>query len=295
MAPLRSRAAASLLHLLPRGRITRALGHLTEARVPLPLLRPALALYSRAYRVALDEAVVPVGGFRSFNEFFTRQLRAGIHAIDTDPTTVVSPADGRLDDAGPIAADQRFTVKGQTYDAAALLDDADAARAYEGGHYFIVYLSPRDYHRVHSPVAGRVREVRHVPGDLFPVNEMGVRTVPGLFARNERVVVHVETALGPAAVVFVGAFVVGKITLTIDAPPRPALGGRAAVRAFAGDARPTLDKGEELGAFQLGSTVVVLLGPAARGRWASVRDSEATPVRVGDGVARAVLDSEGAD
>jgi phosphatidylserine decarboxylase len=287
MVPLRSRAAASLMHLLPRGRITRALGNLTEARIPLPLLRPVLALYSRAYDVALDEAVVPSGGFRSFNEFFTRQLRAGIHSIDADPTTVVSPADGRLDDAGPIARDQRFTVKGQTYDASTLLDDPEAARAYEGGHYFIVYLSPRDYHRVHSPVAGRVREVRHIPGDLFPVNEMGVRTVPGLFARNERVAVHVDTALGPAAVVFVGAFVVGKITLTIDAPPRPALGGRSAVRGFPGGSGPTLVKGEELGAFQLGSTVVVLLGPATQGHWEAANPGEPTPVRVGDAVARA--------
>jgi phosphatidylserine decarboxylase len=291
MVPLRSRAAASLLHLLPRGRITRALGRFTEARIPLPLLRPVLAIYSRAYDVALDEAVVPSGGFRSFNEFFTRQLREGIHRVDADPATVVSPADGRLDDAGPVTIDRRFTVKGQEYDAATLLDDADAARAYEGGHYFIVYLSPRDYHRVHSPVAGRVREVRHIPGDLFPVNEMGVRTVPGLFARNERVVVHVDTALGPAAVVFVGAFVVGKITLTIDAPPRPELGGRAAVRSFREGEGPALAKADEHGAFQLGSTVVVLLGPAAHGRWVASQGSDPTPVRVGDAVARA-LDGE---
>lgn len=291
MVPLRSRAAASLLHLLPRGRITRALGRFTEARIPLPLLRPVLALYSRAYDVALDEAVVPAGGFRSFNEFFTRQLRDGIHRVDADPAAVVSPADGRLDDAGPVTRDRRFTVKGQEYDAATLLDDAAAARAYEGGHYFIVYLSPRDYHRVHSPVAGRVREVRHIPGDLFPVNAMGVRTVPGLFARNERVVVHVDTALGPAAVVFVGAFVVGKITLTIDAPPRPGLGGRAAVRRFPEAEGPALAKGDELGAFQLGSTVVVLLGPAAHGRWVASHGSDPTPVRVGDAVARA-LDEE---
>lgn len=288
MVSLRSRAASSLLHLLPRGRITRALGLFTEARIPRPVLRPVLDLYSRAYNVALDEAVVPEGGFRTFNEFFTRQLRAGVHTVDPDPATVVSPADGRLDDGGPVAADRAFTVKGQAYDAATLLDDPAEARAYVGGHYFIVYLSPRDYHRVHSPVAGRVREVRHVPGDLFPVNELGVRLVPGLFARNERVVVHVDTELGPAAVVFVGAFVVGRITLTIEAPPRPELGGRSAVRAFGGDLRPTLARGEELGAFQLGSTVVVLLGPAARGRWVAAGGANPRPVRVGDAVARAV-------
>lgn len=292
MLPLRSRAAAQLLHILPRGRLTRALGHFTEARIPRPVLDPVLALYSRAYDVALDEAVVPPGGFRSFNEFFTRQLRAGIHHIDADPDVVVSPADGRLDDSGPIDAGRRFTVKGQAYDAATLLDDADAARAYEGGHYFIVYLSPRDYHRVHSPVAGRVTAVRHIPGDLFPVNAMGVRTVPGLFARNERVVVHVDTDLGPAAVVFVGAFVVGKITLTIDAPARPALGAASAQRDFPDGAGPTLGKGEELGAFQLGSTVVVLLGPAARGRWVSSRGADPAPVRVGDAVARATVGGE---
>ena len=289
--PFASRAAARILHLLPRGRITRALGSFTEARIPGPVLRPILALYARAYDVALHEAVVPPGGYRTFNEFFTRQLRDGVHRIDADPAVVVSPADGRLDDAGPIDAGRRFTVKGHAYDAAALLDDAEAARAYEGGEYFIVYLSPRDYHRVHSPVAGTVRRIRHVAGDLFPVNEMGVRMAPGLFARNERVVVHLDTAVGPAAVVFVGAFVVGGITLTVDAPARPALGGEATERRFASSDGPVLAKGEELGAFQLGSTVVVLLGATASRRWEA---AAATPtvVRVGDAVLRATAAAE---
>src|SRR5579884_2040793 len=132
-----SRTAARILDVLPRERLTRLVGRVTEAHVPPPLLRPVLALYARAYAVDMSEAVVPTEGFRSFNDFFTRRLRPGIHTIDPDPASVVSPADGRLDDQGPIDQDHAFTVKGQRYDAATLLgSEADAAR-YAGGRYAV--------------------------------------------------------------------------------------------------------------------------------------------------------------
>ena len=286
MPPVTSRTAAKILHVLPRERITRLVGRVAMAHVPKFLLDPVLGVYSRAYAVNLDEAVVPPEGFASFNEFCTRRLREGVHVIDDRPDVIVSPADGRLDDDGPIDRDARFLVKGQTYDVATLLGSAEDAKTYEGGHYAVVYLSPRDYHCVHSPVAGTVRAVRHIPGSLYPVNELGVKHVPLLFARNERVVVSIDTEdFGTVAVVFVGAFVVGQIRLAFDAPPRPPHGGEVAYRAYDPSTAPRVERGSDLGAFLLGSTVVIVLPPAARGHWERAALPRPAPVRVGQAVA----------
>lgn len=277
-----NRTAARILRTLPRERITRLVGRVAERPVPSAVLDRFLSLYVRAYDVDLSEAVVPPGGFASFNDFFTRRLLEGRRAIDRDPDAVISPADGRLDDEGPVDAAARFLLKGQTYDAAELLGSADEARAFEGGRYAVVYLSPRDYHRVHSPVDGVVRTVRHMPGSLYPVNAIGVEHVPLLFARNERVVVHLDTErFGPVAVVFVGAFIVGKITLAFDGPPRPDHGASPTERRYDADA-PRLARGDELGAFLLGSTVVLLLPP---GPWRDDRRAPSGPVRVGQAIA----------
>lgn len=278
-----TRTAARILEALPRERITQLVGRVAERAVPAPVLSRFLSAYVRAYDVDLAEAVVPPGGFASFNDFFTRRLRDGQRVFDPDPAAVLSPADGRLDDAGPVDASARFAIKGQTYDVAELLGSADDARAFEGGRYAVVYLSPRDYHRVHTPVAGVVRHVRHLPGSLYPVNAIGVEHVPLLFARNERVVVRVESErFGSVAVVFVGAFIVGKITLAFDAPPRPAHGAAPVERAYEGDGAPRVALGDELGAFLLGSTVVLLLPP---GPWRDDRRAPAGAVRVGEAIA----------
>ena len=162
MTAATTRTAAQILRVLPRERITRLLGHLGAARLPQPVLRPFLSAYQRAYRVDMHEAVVPDGGFQSFNEFFTRRVRDGVHRVDAREAVVVSPADGRLDDHGPIDDARRFVVKGNDYNAAELLGDEAEAADFAGGHFAVVYLSPWDYHRVHSPVAGRVRRVRPV-------------------------------------------------------------------------------------------------------------------------------------
>lgn len=286
MTLVSSRTAARILEVLPRERITRLVGRVAERPVPRPLLDPVLAAYVRAFRVDLDEAQVPASGFTSFNDFFTRKLRDGVHSIDRDPLALVSPADGRLDDAGAVDGESRFYIKGREYDATELLGSSEDAARYHGGRYAIVYLSPRDYHRVHSPVDGVVRGVRHMPGTLYPVNSIGVEHVPRLFARNERVVVHVETErFGDVAVVFVGAFIVGRITLTIDAPPRPPHGGAPAERRFELDAAPKLSRGDELGAFLLGSTVVLMLQKPAKGRWSDDRATPFGPVRMGQSIA----------
>lgn len=287
MDSARTRTAARILRLLPRERITRVLGHLTDARVPPALLNPVLKLYSRAYKVDLDEAVLPEQGFNTFNEFFTRRLRDGLRPIDPDPRTLVSPADGRLDDAGRIEPDQSFLVKGQRYDATSLLGSAEDAAAYAGGAYAIVYLSPRDYHRVHSPVDGTITRVRHIPGTLFPVNAFGVKHVPLLFARNERVVILLETReFGTVAAVMVGAMIVGRISLAFDAPTRPVLGGPVAERYYDSGSVPRIARGDELGAFQLGSTVVLLIPPPAAGRHEFRPELVGTHVRVGQAITR---------
>jgi phosphatidylserine decarboxylase len=238
--------------------LSRVAGRLSDLRLPPPVLRPLLRLYVRAFGVDLAEAAEPLEAFPSFNAFFTRRLREGARPVATGPGVVVSPSDSRLSAIGPVPADGRLEqVKGSSYSIEALLGSAEDAAAFRQGAHATLYLSPAMYHRVHSPVDGRIRGWRYVPGRLFPVNGAGVRSVPGLFTRNERVVVLLDTeAHGPAAVVLVGAANVGRIRLAFAdlvtnrgrpadhvVPPRP-----VAVR-----------RGDELGAFNLGSTVVLLL------------------------------------
>lgn len=285
-ASVTARTAVNLLRVLPRERLTRLVGRVTEAEVPRALLQPILALYTRAFRVALDEAVIPPEGFRSFNQYFTRELRPGVHSVAQDPSAVVSPADGRLEDHGSIDPQSAFLVKGQRYDTASLLGSEAEAERYRGGWFSVVYLSPRDYHRVHSPVEGRVRMARHLPGTLFPVNALGIQHVPQLFARNERVVVEVDSPFGPVAVVFVGAFVVGKISLAFDGPPRPPHGGPVIERRYRDQEAPSLTRGGDLGAFLLGSTVVVLLPPRDGGHWMAPDITVPGPLRMGQVLAR---------
>lgn len=213
-------------------------------------------------------------GYPSFDAFFTRALREGARTISNDP--VVCPADGRLEASGPIDAAQRIFVKGRPYEVGELIgDERDAAR-YAGGSFCVVYLSPRDYHRVHSPVDGRVTLVRGIEGDLFPVNSIGERHVPRLFVRNSRVAIVIDTEkLGRVTVVMVGAVIVGRISVT--ALPHPSVPpGLHAIE-------PALEvrRGDEIGVFHLGSTAVVLLEP---GR--AIARSEGT-VRYGESLSRA--------
>ena len=281
MAVSAARLAADSLRVLPRKRISRVLGRVADLGGPAPLVRQAVRTFVRVYGVDLAEAVIPDGGFASFQDFFTRRLREGARPVDPDPNVLVSPADGRIEAAGPIDPDAVLMVKGRPYTVRDLLaDDADAAR-FRGGTFFIVYLSPRDYHRVHSPVTGRVRHARHVPGTLYPVNAIGLEHIPKLFARNERVATFLETErFGEVAVVLVGAMGVGRIGVSFDSleTNRGRAGG---VRRY-GDAAPSLTRGEELGVFHLGSTVIVFVDPDHP---LHLRKAAGDRVRVGEAVA----------
>lgn len=246
--------AAQLLRMLPRVRISHAVGRLCEQELP-PTVSGALArAYARAYSVDMREAAADGTPYPSFDAFFTRALRPGARRIDGD--VVVSPADGSLEASGPVDRGGRIFVKGRPYDVGELVGDAREAARYRGGAYVVVYLSPRDYHRVHSPVAGRITRVRGIPGDLFPVNAVGERHIPRLFVRNNRVAITIDTQdVGRAVVVMVGAVIVGRISVSvIDAPAVPP--GEHPI-----DPPRDVQRGDEIGVFHLGSTAVVLLEP----------------------------------
>lgn len=250
-----TRIAAEALRLVPRKTVSRAVGGVAAIEGSPKVVQRAIDAFVRAYGVDVAEAVVPEGGYRSFNEFFTRALVPGARPLDPDPNALLSPADGKLEDFGPVERGGAITIKGKLYDVAELLGGADLAAAYEGGTYYIVYLSPRDYHRVHAPVTGRVTHVRHVEGTLYPVNSIGTDHVHRVFARNERVVVVQRSAeLGDVATVLVGAIGVGRIGLAFDSLETN-VGRSGGDRRFAGDG-PMLERGGELGRFNLGSTVI---------------------------------------
>ncbi len=244
--------AAQLLRMVPRVRISHAVGRLCDQELPPTVSRAIARAYIRAYGVDMQEAAGTP--YPSFDAFFTRPLRQGARKIDDD--AVVSPADGSLEASGPVDSGGRIFVKGRPYDVGELVGDTREAARFSGGAFAVVYLSPRDYHRVHSPVAGRIDLVRGIPGDLFPVNSVGERHIPRLFVRNNRVAICIDTNdVGRVVVVMVGAVIVGRISVgVVDAPAVPP--GDHAI------APPReVQRGDEIGVFHLGSTAVVLLEP----------------------------------
>lgn len=247
-------AAAQVLRVIPRVRLSQAVGRLCDARVPAPLSRLASSLYCRAYGVNMSEAAACEEPYASFDEFFTRKLRVGIRPIAS--VSVVSPADGRLEQLGPVTAGGQIVVKGSPYRVGELIGDEQEARRYDSGSFALVYLSPGDYHRVHSPVGGKLVLVRSLPGDLFPVNRIGERHIPNLFVRNQRVALVIDTPdIGRVTLVMVGATIVGRITVT-------ALGGtdtRPGVYPIEPPAQ--VAAGDEVGVFHLGSTAVLFIEP----------------------------------
>ena len=273
-------ATAQVLRALPRARIGRAVGRLAERRWPRPVGKAVVGLYSRVYRVRLDECAEE-RDWPSFDAFFTRRLREGVRPVASDRHTIASPADGRIEAAGTIDDGGTFVVKGRPYSVAELVGGDREAERFRGGAGFVVYLSPKDYHRVHTPAAGVIRRIRSVPGDYYPVNEIGMRHIPRLFCRNRRVVIEIdgEAGLGRIAVVMVVAMIVGRITtIGIDHPDVP-----FGDHCF--DPPLRVGRGDEIGVFHLGSTAVVLTEKQAAGQWL-LREGT---VRYGDGVLRADL------
>ena len=256
---LRDRLFIALQHLLPLHLLSRALGLLATSRLQ-PLKDFLVRRFIAHFAVDMSEAAEPDPAvYPHFNAFFTRALREGARPLDGAADALVSPADGAVSQLGAIDDGRIFQAKGHWFSAAELLADAADARLFENGAFANIYLSPRDYHRVHMPLGAELRKLRYVPGRLFSVNQVTAASVPGLFARNERLVCLFDTAHGPLAMVLVGAMVVAGIETVWTGAIAPA-GRQVLTLDYAADrAARTLAKGAEMGRFQLGSTVILLL------------------------------------
>ncbi len=248
-------------YLMPGHLLSRLMFAATRLNIPA-VKNPFTDWFIRRFKVAMDEAAEPdPHAYPNFNAFFTRSLRPGVRPVADGEAVVASPVDAVVSQAGPIGSGRIFQAKKHDYSLVQLLGGSEERAApFQEGRFTTLYLSPRDYHRIHMPVEGRLREMIHVPGRLFSVNPATTRAIPGLFARNERVVSIFDTPLGPMAVVKVGAVFVGSIE-TVWAGEVTPPAGRVVRRWRYADEEVTLAKGDELGRFNMGSTVILLFGP----------------------------------
>ncbi len=249
---LSDKAFALMQYPLPHHAISRLTGKFADCDSPR-LKNALIRTFIKRFNVDMREAREPdYRTYATFNDFFTRALKDNARPVGEG---VISPADGTLSQYGRLSAGELVQAKGHHFSARALLGgDAALAETFTGGSYATVYLSPRDYHRVHMPVTGTLRETIYVPGRLFSVNQATARYVPGLFARNERLVCLFDTENGPLAVVLVGAMIVAAIETVWAGQITPLAGTPQRIRM---DTPITLEKGAELGRFKLGSTVVM--------------------------------------
>ena len=249
--------AVTLQHWLPKQTLTVAAGKFASARAGW-LTTAAVKAFIAHYQVNMAEAEQPdPAAYPTFNAFFTRALRPGVRPVAQ--AEWVSPVDGIISQLGSIKGDQIFQAKGHHYSTTALLGgDTALTKRFQDGQFATIYLSPSHYHRIHMPATGRLLRMVHVPGDLFSVNPSTARGVSGLFARNERVVCVFEGALGPFVLVLVGATIVGSMATVWHGLVNPPRTGVLRYWDYP-DSQVMLQQGEEMGRFQLGSTVVVLM------------------------------------
>jgi len=244
-----------LFYLLPKNLISRLAGYLADIKLPSPLLLSVIRIYSGFYRIKLSDMKIPANQMNTFNEFFTRELKPELRPIDPKPNSIVSPVDGTIAEFGPIQHNLLIQTKGIHYSLNDLVGD-ELAQRFENGFFVTIYLSPSDYHRIHSPIKGKVAFFNYFSGNLWPVNQFGVNQIGGLFALNERIVTPIEGDFGTIGLVKVGATVVGKIKVRFSDVTSNT--GKKTQLSLPIDPPQMFDKGEEIGKFQLGSTVILL-------------------------------------
>lgn len=248
-------------HLVPQQRLSETAGRFAASRHPL-VKKAFVHTFAKVYGVSLDEYErKSLNAYESFNDFFTRELAADARPIDDSEGGIVSPADGVISQLGQIEQDQLLQAKGRHYSVGQLLADKKDGEYFNDGSFATVYLAPSNYHRVHMPFDGRLVKTRYVPGSLFSVNNVTAAGVPDLFARNERLVCLFETEFGMASVVMVGAMIVAGIETVATGK----IERSEAIQTQAHNI--SLNKGDELGRFYLGSTAIVLLPKAADASW----------------------------
>lgn len=238
--------------LVPQHQLSRVVGKLAASE-NVVLRTAIIQAFKTKYGIdlAIAEQTNPLK-YKSFNEFFTRALKDGVRSVDASTDSIVSPADGAISQIGEIKEGDIFQAKGQSFSVEKLIGDPQLAQPFKNGQFATVYLSPRDYHRVHMPFAGTLTETLYIPGELFSVNQVTAENIPGLFARNERMVCLFDTEQGRMAVVLVGAMIVAGIETVATGKVKPT--GRIELQQH----QMKLEKGQELGRFYLGSTAVIL-------------------------------------
>ena len=270
-----------LQYILPQHLLSRLVGKLAETQIPW-LKDLLISRFIAQYNVDMNEAADPdYRNYQNFNAFFTRALKDGARPIATGAQDIACPADGAISQLGQIIDGRIFQAKGQDYSLLQLLGgDREAAALFSGGSFATVYLSPRDYHRVHMPLAGTLQSMTYIPGALFSVNTTTAENVQVLFARNERAVCLFETEAGPMAVILVGALIVAGIETVWDGQIAPPPSGIKTTDYRKGAREIYLEKGAEMGRFKLGSTAIVLFGKD-QVQWAE-KFSATTPTRLGE-------------
>ncbi|WP_238595917.1 archaetidylserine decarboxylase [Methylophaga nitratireducenticrescens] len=251
-------------YCLPQHLLSRLMHRICRLTIPWFKNR-IISIIIRQYKVDMTEAVNPdINSYQHFNAFFTRKIKAETRPIAVGNDVIVSPVDGCISQLGFIEKGRIVQAKGHDYSTLELLGgDPALAAQFDGGQFATIYLSPRDYHRIHMPVSGKLMRMRYIPGKLFSVNPLTVRGVPRLFARNERVVTVFETDSGPMALILVGAIFVGSMeTVWHEGEITPPY-TKGILDWHYADAHIRLNKGEEMGRFNMGSTVVLLLPPDA--------------------------------
>jgi phosphatidylserine decarboxylase len=253
----------ALQYLLPQHALSRFAGWIAETKITC-IKHRIICWFIERYNVDMSIAANPdPSSYQHFNEFFTRPLAQGQRPITSESSAIVSPADGCISQIGNIDNGHIFQAKGQEYSLLELVGgDVDIAKQFDGGTFATVYLSPKDYHRVHMPLTGTLKTMIHVPGDLFSVNETTAENVPRLFARNERVVALFDTEHGPMTVILVGAMIVASIE-TVWAGLVTPIKKQVHTTHYQNNEDLLLEKGEEMGRFKLGSTAIVLFGKDA--------------------------------
>jgi phosphatidylserine decarboxylase len=284
------RTVLAILTRLPQASLSRGMGRVADIPVPPRLRKAAIGAFARALGIDVSEAELPFYEYPSLNAFFVRRLRQGLRQWPDEDDVLASPVDGVLGQLGQITSGRLIQAKGRSYAAADLLGGEDEGERYEGGVFLTLYLSPRHYHRIHTPAPGAVSLARHLPGALLPVNAAAVNGVEDLFPRNERLVCFVDGAIGRVAVVAVGAYNVGRISARFDEAWSGADGSWITNRRMSPPPERRYDppipvgRGEEIMAFHLGSTVVLLVEP---GRVRLDRNlAPGMEVKLGDALAR---------
>ncbi|WP_049723521.1 archaetidylserine decarboxylase [Gilvimarinus polysaccharolyticus] len=278
----------SLQYLVPQHALSRLAGRLASCHNKT-IKNTFIQWFIKRYNVDMSQALnEDPASYACFNDFFTRALKADARPIDTADNSVVCPADGSISQLGNIEDGRIFQAKGQLYSACELLGGDEAlASEFAGGSFATVYLSPKDYHRVHMPLTGRLRQMIVIPGDLFSVNSATAREVPRLFARNERAVCIFDTDAGPMAVVLVGAMIVAGIETVWAGEVAPFKRRVATTHYNVNSSNPiTLLKGAEMGRFKLGSTAIVLFGKG-HVEWSDNFSAE-TMTRMGEAMGKTI-------